>query len=141
MFSSFIHSHVHTANLQLMIISTIIGISGFVITFWYYNYPISIPSVFKNYFLKINNVLANKYYIDTVYEKYFMMKFIYSFLAKFLYELDEKLIDNTVNQIGATIKNSSHIVKQIQNGQMQVYAGFTSIGVLIFFVMFIIFIR
>ena len=70
-----------------------------------------------------------------------MRKFIYSFLANFLYKFDEKLIDNTVNQIGATIKNSSHIIKQIQNGQMQVYAGFTSLGVLIFFVMFIIFIR
>ena len=141
MFSSFIGAHVHDLNIQLMIISTIIGISGFIITFWYYNYPISIPSVLKNYLLKINNVITNKYYIDIIYEKYFMMKFIYSFLANFLHKIDEKLIDNTDNQIGATVKNSSHIIKQIQNGQMQVYAGFTSIGVLIFFVMFIIFIR
>ena len=141
MLSSFINSPIHPVNLQLMIISTTIGISGFFITFWYYNYPIPIPSVLKNYFLKINHVLINKYYIDTIYEKYFMRKFIYSFLANFLYKFDEKLIDNTVNQIGATIKNSSHIIKQIQNGQMQVYAGFTSLGVLIFFVMFIIFIR
>ena len=78
MFSSFIGAHVHDLNIQLMIISTIIGISGFIITFWYYNYPISIPSVLKNYLLKINNVITNKYYIDIIYEKYFMMKFIYS---------------------------------------------------------------
>ena len=149
-YSSFVyHHHPHHAepNFILMIVSTVVALSGIYLAYaMYYKKSIS-PEKLKARFAFIYKVLYNKYYFDELYHAIIINPIMK--LAQFLFaRLDVGVVDRLVNGVGnftvflSDVKEwfDSHIVdgtvnglasltravgsglRRIQTGQLQNYA-------------------
>lgn len=158
-FSSFVyHGEPHHAepSLVLMIISTVVGLSGIGLAYLiYYRQAISVEKIVGS-FRPIHKLLYNKYYFDEIYDAIIVRPTLQ--LARYMWSFDNKIIDGAVNGTGwATIKWSdikewfdtwivdgavngvgwlvrqwSNVLRFMQTGKVQFYAMFILIMVVLF---------
>jgi NADH-quinone oxidoreductase subunit L len=124
-YSSFVyHEHPHHVdpNLILMLVSTIVAVSGIYLAYlMYYKRSIS-PEAMAQRFKPIYNLLYHKYYVDELYD-YVIIKPAHA-LARFLWGFDAGIVDGLVNLTGtmtlllSAIKQwiDTYIVDGIVNG-------------------------
>ena len=133
-------------NLSLAVVSSIIAISGILLAASMYlkitvlnaNSPLISPKSVSKIFQPLNILFTKKYYFDELYEDLIVSSIFYKKLAKFLSWFDQNIIDVFVNSIGWSARNIGIPIKQIHNGQIQMYATITSLGILVitFFIVF-----
>jgi len=157
-FSSFVfHGEIHHAspNIVLMLISTVVAVSGIVLAYFiYYKEKISADKLAES-FRPIYKLLYNKYYFDEIYHLLLLnplMKF-----ANFMWSFDAGVIDGAVNGtawltvmwsnvklwfdvwiVDGAVNGSGWLVRQgarmlrfLQSGSMQFYALFILIIVVL----------
>ena len=133
-------------NLSLAVVSSIIAISGILLAASMYvkipvlnaNSPLISPKSVSKIFRPLNILFTKKYYFDELYEDLIVSSIFYKKIAKFLSWFDQNIIDVFVNSIGWSARNIGIPIKQIHNGQIQMYATITSLGILLitFFIVF-----
>ena len=116
------HPHHAEPSIILMLVSTIVALSGIGLAYlMYYKGRIS-PTAMGQRFKPIYTLLYNKYYIDEIYDAV-IIRPTYA-LARFLWSFDATVIDGLVNFHGdftvwlATVKEwfDTHIVDGLVNG-------------------------
>tara|TARA_B100002052_G_scaffold182026_1_gene165733 strand:- start:305 stop:2044 length:1740 start_codon:yes stop_codon:yes gene_type:complete len=133
-------------NLSLAVVSSIIAISGILLAASMYvkipvlnsSSPLISPKSVSKIFQPLNILFTKKYYFDELYEDLIVSSIFYKKIAKFLSWFDQNIIDVFVNSIGWSARNIGIPIKQIHNGQIQMYATITSLGILVitFFIVF-----
>ncbi len=127
------HPHHAEPDILLMLISTVVALSGIGLAYlMYYRGSIS-PEAMGQRFKPIYNLLYNKYYIDEIYDAIIIQP-TYAF-ARFLWSFDARIIDGIVNLYGtvtvwlATVKYwiDAYIVDGIVNGLGIVTAAASSV--------------
>jgi len=94
------HPHHAEAHIWLMIVSTIVAISGILLAYLMYFKKSISPDAMAERFKPIYTFLYNKWYFDEAYD-FLIIQPVYS-LANFLWAFDAKVIDGLVN-LQATI--------------------------------------
>ena len=133
-------------NITLAVISSIIAISGIVLAaLMYLKIPLIntqttliSPNFVSKIFKPINTLFSRKYYFDELYEDLIVSSIFYKKIAKFLSWFDQNVVDFLINSIGWSTRNIGTPIKQMHNGQIQMYATITSLGILVitFFIVF-----
>jgi NADH-quinone oxidoreductase subunit L len=157
-YSSFVYQgeiHHSAPNLLLMIISTIVAVSGIVLAYYiYYKEKISADKLAET-FRPIYKLLYNKYYFDEIYQLLIinpLMKlagFMWTFDAGVVdgavngtawltvmwsnikLWFDTWIVDGAVNGSGWLVRQGARILRFLQSGSMQFYALFILIIVVI----------
>ena len=74
--------------------------------------------------------MANKYWVDEIYNWVFVGPLIR--FSVFLWRnVDELLVDGTVNGVGALARGGSEVFKRLQTGNIQSYALSILVGIVI----------
>lgn len=158
-YSSFVYHHeVHhlEPNFILMIVATLVALSGIYLAYlMYYKGSIS-PEKLKNKFSFIYKILYNKYYFDELYNA-IIIKPLFK-LADFLYKkfdlgvidwlvnavgdfivflswlkerFDTIIVDGAVNGLGYVIRGTGAGMRKVQTGQLQNYAFIIFFGIVL----------
>jgi len=157
-FGSFVyHHHPHHghADYLLMVISTVVAVSGIVFGYLMYGKGVISAQAMGERFRPIYTLLLNKYYFDEIYDAIiikpllafcrFMWKFdaavidgIVNFLGRFSLFLswawdafDRYIVDGIVNGLGYTIWGIGSLIRQAQTGRVQNYAIVIFAGVIV----------
>jgi len=158
-YSSFVYHHeVHhlEPNFILMIVATLVALSGIYLAYlMYYKGSIS-PEKLKNKFSFIYKVLYNKYYFDELYNaiiikplfkltdflfKKFDLGVIdwlvnsvgnFTVFLSWLWELfDTYIVDGAVNGLGYVVRGTGAGMRKVQTGQLQNYAFIIFFGIVL----------
>lgn len=147
-FSSVVyHGHPHhvEANILLMIISSLVAVSGIALAYlMYYKKSISAEAMGRR-FQPIYKLLYNKYYIDEIYDAviiqpiYWTARSLWRFdagiidglvnlhatvtiwLSKVKYWIDVYIVDGIVNGLGLVTGAASSVLRLIQSGRLAHY--------------------
>ena len=125
-------------NIPLAIGSSIVAILGILLAFLMYKpnpliSPQSVGSAFKPMYI----LFHRKYFFDEFYEGILVKRLYYSGIAFLSDWLDRNIVDRTVNILGWVGANFGGLLRQLQTGQMQMYATVTSIGIIVIAAIFI----
>ncbi|GBE12158.1 NADH-quinone oxidoreductase subunit L [bacterium BMS3Bbin14] len=75
----------------------------------------------------VYQVIYNKFYIDEVY-LFITHKIIFHGIAAPIKWLDRHIVDGAMNLIGEFLQQGGKAVRLLQNGQLQLYLGVTTLG-------------
>ena len=119
--------HTHHNVAILTIVTTAIALSG--IIFAWLRYAKGLKRSEKIEQSLPYRVLSNQYYIPILYEKVFSRP--YAALSKvFWNDIDQKVVDATVDGIAAMTKNTGDATRKLQTGNLSDYLKMMSAGAL-----------
>lgn len=149
------HAH-HEGGLNVMLLSTIIAVSGIALAFCVYMLNIKfIPQAIRSRFGFLYNLLYNKYYFDEIYGALIIKPFFKLTERAFAFDIkvidgavngagaltlwasnaknafDKYVVDGAVNGAGYIVGFSSSILRRLQNGLVQSYLVVAVVGILI----------
>ncbi|MBN21413.1 MAG: NADH-quinone oxidoreductase subunit L [Bdellovibrionaceae bacterium] len=91
---------------------------------------LSLASELKQKFLKLHQILENKWYVDEVYESLFVQPIVR--LSRWIWKVvDVQMIDGVVVGLGKLSMKTGQSLKVIQTGSIHVYAIMMLIGLLV----------
>ena len=134
-----IYGHVEGAkfNVILAVLSTVIAIAGAVLAILMYKTkPLISPETLGNLLSPLHTLLLRKYYIDELYENLVVEKVYYQGIAQISEWFDNNIIDRIADMTGWIGANFGVVIRQFQNGQTQMYATVTSIGLIIIMIIY-----
>jgi len=129
-----IYGHAQGAkfNIGLATLATVVAFTGiFLAVIMYKTKPLVSPKTLGNIFGPIHTLLLRKYYLDELYENQVVMKIYYRGIAQVCDWFDKNIVDRTAVLTGWIGAHFGVVIRQFQNGQIQMYATVTSIGVII----------
>ncbi|HVP35396.1 MAG TPA: NADH-quinone oxidoreductase subunit L [Terriglobales bacterium] len=158
-YSSFVYHHeVHhlEPNFILMIVATLVALSGIYLAYViYYKKTISAEGL-KNKFAPIHKLLYNKYYFDELYNAiiirpiFKLADFLFKkfdqgvidwlvnaagnftvFLSWFWELFDTYIVDGAVNGVGYVVRGTGAVIRRVQTGQLQNYAFIIFFGIVL----------
>ncbi len=80
---------------------------------------------------KVYTVLANKYYVDALYEGVVVRSAFYRIMAGTLDWLDRNVVDGVVDTLGWIFRSLGPVIGRLQTGQVQSYGGVIVFGTLL----------
>ena len=115
----------------MMILSVIVALSSASFAFWIY---VKRQDRLKINFQKLHKIVANKYWIDELYDQLIVKPFV--FLSRRLFEyIDVGFIDKTTYRITDLIRSSGVSLGQFQSGNLQQYALYMLLGLTIILIL------
>ena len=125
-------------DVSLAAVSTLVALAGIVLAIAMYKpKPLISPESIGKTLRPVHTLLYRKYYFDELYEGIFVRQIYYRGLALASDWTDRNIVDRAVNIVGWTGANFGGLIRQFQNGQMQMYATVTSIGIIVITAIFI----
>jgi NADH-quinone oxidoreductase subunit L len=116
----------------VMAISIIAGLVGIATAWYMYILRPTVPENLTNTFKGFYKVLWNKYYVDELYSFLFVRPTLW-LADKFIEKItDIKIIEGIVNGIPALIYKIGSLIRPVQTGQLQQYAIFMILGIIVF---------
>ncbi len=137
--SNFLYSEEHhhvSFSISIAFISTVIAFSGILLSYILYYKNQNFLNKIKNRLTHLHNILENKYFIDYLYEKIIVKIVVYQYVAKFLYWFDQHIVDGVIQMVDQSSKKIAFQFGKFQTGQLQNYALFITIGILLIFIFF-----
>ncbi|MDI1471423.1 MAG: NADH-quinone oxidoreductase subunit L [Thermodesulfovibrio sp.] len=122
----------HEQKNIVMVVSIIAGLLGITLAWYMYIAKPTIPEKLTNTFKGVYKVLWNKYYVDELYSLLFVKPTLWlsdKFIEKFT---DIKIIEGIVNGVPALIYKIGSLIRPVQTGQLQQYAIFMILGIIVF---------
>ncbi len=115
-------------EITLMLLSIIIAVFG-VMTAWklYTKYVLEADVMLQNKLGNFYNVLANKYYVDEIYDKYVVKPFLWV-ADKVVLGFDKYVIDGIVDGTGVVAQLFGEVGRALQTGLVRDYALYIWIG-------------
>ena len=89
-------------------------------------------------FGRVHELLAERYYMDHLYEGQIVYRGVYGILCGTLDWIDRKIVDNVAGFLGWFSRNIGRAISLLQTGQVQGYAVGISLGILVIVVAFLI---
>jgi len=90
-------------------------------------------------FAPIYTLFSRKYWVDELYENFFVMRILIDGLFAAFHRFDDRVIDGLVNGVaGGTVAAGRHI-RRVQTGQLQLYGMAIFVGILAIVAVFFIF--
>ncbi len=86
----------------------------------------------------VHTLLAQKYYLDALYEDLAVRRWFYRGLAGTTDWIDRYLVDGLVDFIGGTIRNTGRAVAQLQTGQVQFYGAVVVFGAVLILLVYLV---
>ncbi len=80
------------------------------------------------WFKPLYNLFYNKYFMDKLYEDYFVKRFLLGGVFKVFQQIDSGGVDRTVNGVAEGTAGAGKAVSRVQTGQFQLYALVIGIG-------------
>lgn len=120
---------------MVMAFSIIAGLLGIAIAWYMYLAKPTIPEKLTNTFKGVYKILWNKYYVDELYSFLFVKPTLwisYKFIERFT---DIRIIEGIVNGVPALIYKIGRLIRPVQTGQIQHYAIFMILGIIVFVLM------
>ena len=125
-------------SVPLAAVSSLVALSGIALAIAMYKpKPLISPESIGKTLRPVHTLLYRKYYFDELYEGIFVRQIYYRGLALASDWTDKNIVDRAVNIVGWTGANFGGLIRQFQNGQMQMYATVTSIGIIVIAAIFI----
>jgi NADH-quinone oxidoreductase subunit L len=130
-----IEATVFHANVAIM--STVVAVAGMVLAWLIYGLKLVSAASLLRLFRPLHAVLANKYYLDVLYERVIVDRAFYRALGGALLKFDSLVIDGAVNGFARTVRLSGGVLRHIQTGQFQTYGAiaFGGVAVTLFLVL------
>lgn len=122
----------HEHEKLVMTMSIIAGVAGIVIAGYIYIVKSTVSERLAKTFSGVYKVLWNKYYVDELYSFLFVKPTLWiaeKFIERFA---DIKIIEGIVNGIPKLIYKTGLLIRPVQTGQLQQYAIFMIVGIIIF---------
>ena len=98
--------------------------------------PLVSPESLGNLLSPLHTLLLRKYYIDELYENLVVGKVYYQGIAQISDWFDKNIIDRIADLTGWIGAHFGVVIRQFQNGQTQMYATVTSIGLIIIMIIY-----
>ena len=117
----------HTLETVLMIVSSLIAVSGIAIAWVLYVKRPNVPSALASRFSGVYEFLVHKAYIDELYDAAIVQP-IKALSENVLWRADARLIDGAVNGAGRIVAETGSIVRRIQTGSVRAYAVSVLLG-------------
>ena len=112
-------------------LSSAVGAGGIGLAWLMYLQGAISPATVGRAFRPLYSVLANRYYLDFLYERVIVGKLLLRILATLAEVIDTHVIDRTVNLVGWLARNLGRVPATLQNGQTQAYGAVISIGLVL----------
>ncbi|MFN3561416.1 MAG: NADH-quinone oxidoreductase subunit L [Chloroherpetonaceae bacterium] len=119
------HHLEHSTEWILLGVSSVVAILGLAVSFNIYS-----KKTVQGEPEGIAAVLYRKYYIDEIYDVLISKPF-QAISARFLYPIDNRIIDGLVNGVGSSIVGLGSALRRWQTGVAQNYALFITIGLIL----------
>lgn len=119
----------HTPNSGIMIISSILAVSGIFLAWAVYQKKWLDHESLKNKMGGLYKLLYNKYYIDEFYA--WLIKYLVDGTAKVMEWFDLKLINGMVNGIAFLTEHLGLALRYTEDGQVQSYALYMYAGIVV----------
>jgi len=119
----------HHPEMSIMIVSSIVAIAGIVLAWMIYQRNIIDPEAIKEKFLKTYTLLANKYYIDEIYQ--WFIDHVIDGTARVMFWIDIHIINALVNGVAMVTGTAGHLLRYTETGQVQTYAMYMFAGIII----------
>lgn len=110
-------------RLGVAVVSTIVPLAGVLLAYIIYGARLVPSSLFERAFRPVHTLLANKYYMDMLYERVIVGFLFYRVLGSTTETVERVLVDGTVNGVGRGARQTSSILKYLQTGQFQTYGA------------------
>ena len=109
--------------------STAAGLAGLGVAWLVYGARVVQPERVRHFAEPLPEILENKYYLDWLYEEFFVRGVVLGGAARLLSLWDRYVIDGAVNGIGTVARWGADQARLLQAGQAQLYASAMLIGV------------
>jgi len=109
--------------------STAAGLAGLGAAWLVYGARVVQPERVRHFAEPLPEILENKYYLDWLYEEFFVRGVVLGGAARLLSLWDRYVIDGAVNGIGTVARWGADQARLLQAGQAQLYASAMLIGV------------
>ncbi|OGW56885.1 MAG: NADH-quinone oxidoreductase subunit L [Nitrospirae bacterium RBG_16_43_8] len=128
----------HAEEWMVMAISIIAGFSGIGLAVLFYLVKTDIPVSLAQKFNAAYEVLWNKYYVDELYSFIIVRPTIWIAKNILIGITDARIIEAIVNGVPKGIGEFSRILRKVQTGLLQHYAGIMALGLLIIVAMMLL---
>lgn len=119
----------HDPNIMVMVISALVAITGIILAWAIYQKELISHLALREKFQGIYTLLYNKYYIDEIYH-WLGQRFIDG-TARVLFWFDIYVVNGLVNGIAALTGGAGKVLRYTETGQVQTYAGYMLVGVIV----------
>jgi len=113
----------------LATLSMIFGVSGFVVAWAIYSARLLSADRVRQAFGPIHRLVANKYYMDWLYEDILVRRVVLRTVAVGLDLFDRYVVDGAVNAVARLTNFSASRLRLIQSGQLQLYGAAIFLGI------------
>ena len=127
----FLGGHAEEFSVGIAALSSAVGAGGIGLAWLMYLQGAISPATVGRAFRPLYSVLANRYYLDFLYERVIVGKLLLRILATLAEVIDTHVIDRTVNLVGWLARNLGRVPATLQNGQTQAYGAVISIGLVL----------
>jgi NADH-quinone oxidoreductase subunit L len=118
-------------ELGLMAVSTVAAIGGIGIAVFFFLMKKRAADEMAERFAGVHRVLANKYYVDEIYDTALIQPVRIVSEEGLWKGVDAGVIDRAVNGVGEIVGGSSEVLRRIQTGSVRVYAASVFLGVVL----------
>ena len=118
-------------ELALMLVSVVVAFAGIgVATYFFLRHRRAADAV-ADRFSGVHRVLANKYYVDEVYDAAVVQPIRLASEDALWKTIDVRVIDGAVNGAGETVGGMSELLRRLQTGSVRSYAASLFVGVVL----------
>jgi NADH-quinone oxidoreductase subunit L len=118
-------------ELRLMAVSTVAAFGGIGIAAFFFRIRRRAADEMAERFAGVHRVLANKYYVDEIYDAALIQPIRIVSEEGLWKGIDLGVIDRAVNGVGDIVGGSSEVLRRIQTGSVRVYAMSLFLGVVL----------
>jgi NADH-quinone oxidoreductase subunit L len=123
-------AHSSSLEIMLMVFSVLVAAAGILLAYTFYIRRPHLPGAFAARLGGIYTLVANKYYIDELYERS-IVRPGYAIADSLMYRvIDAGIIEGIVNGLGITARLFGAVVRLAQSGVVRTYAFFMLVGFL-----------
>ena len=126
------------AGLVIMIVATLMGLSGIAAAYYVYVLNPRLPDRFAQQWKSLYEGSLNKWYVDEAYDRAFVRP-TFRAASELWQRVDVAVIDGAVNGVARGVAWGGWLLRLIQSGQTQHYALGMAVGAVVLFTMFLLF--
>jgi NADH-quinone oxidoreductase subunit L len=116
-------------ELALMGVSTLVAFAGIGLAFFLFLHNRAAADRLAQRFAGPHRVLANKYYVDEIYDAALVQPIRIVSEEGLWKRIDARVIDGAVNGVAETVGGMSELLRRLQTGSVRAYAASVFVGV------------
>src|SRR5262249_51848100 len=120
-----------SVEIQLMGASTVVALRGIAVAAYVFLKNQRAADRVAERFAGIYRVLANKYYVDEIYDATIVQPIRIVSEEGLWKGIDVGLIDGVVNGVGRAVRGTSEVLRRLQTGSVRAYAASLFLGVVL----------